>query len=474
MNGKIKISCMLENDKVERSRDCHCLRKQEDLDLVEADFKILHNERISGHDFLKLQKKSLNVMNRRYELQKENLVTLKSAELARPKYSVSPIHTETKSEEKEIDDFRDSIYKERVRNEIIQSIKEKKLRDQNLSPDISSSGEVVPEISVPSTSISKFRKSEISAGAPLPKNSHRKKGQKDINVLQRSQISSTVPLLSLAQLFNRATDAEYSAIRANQEEILCWYYYGKEFVTQVNETIKNSKVGEKKAKGIIYDKMLEDLNILRKKRSEEVAALQLPEISRKYLQGKIQKAVKIYKLFENLGIDRIKYITTYSANSISELTNDKIQEIIDNFIEQVPKVQGDESSIPETSTPSISLFNTSNSEDESLLISTESSHESDTCGLVTTFNLEDIISEDNKSLPETEASPLDETLDSDLDENDGNENFSGQWYHSGALCKADNEEEDKYNFSEPFFDDDEDTGYYFELSSGGKIKIRNI
>ena len=30
-------------------------------------------------------------------------------------------------------------------------------------------------------------------------------------------------------------------------------------------------------------------------------------------------------------IDKIKYITTYSANSISELTNDKIQEIIVSF-----------------------------------------------------------------------------------------------------------------------------------------------
>ena len=40
--------------------------------------------------------------------------------------------------------------------------------------------------------------------------------------------------------------------------------------------------------------------------------------------------MKIYKLFEKVGVDNIKYITTYSANSISELTNDKVQEIIDN------------------------------------------------------------------------------------------------------------------------------------------------
>jgi hypothetical protein len=140
---------------------------------------------------------------------------------------------------------------------------------------------------------------------------------------------------------------------------LCWYYYGKKFITQVNEVTKGNKIGKKKAKGIIYDKMLEDLSILHKKRSEETG-LQLPEITRKYLQGKTQKAVKIYNLFEKVGVDKIKYITTYTANAISELTNDKLQEIIealerrDNFSEQKPKELHhmslkDESSIPEIS-----------------------------------------------------------------------------------------------------------------------------
>ncbi|RHZ80024.1 hypothetical protein Glove_139g152 [Diversispora epigaea] len=46
----------------------------------------------------------------------------------------SHIHTEAKSlEDKEMDDFLDSTYKEKVSKEIIQSIKEKKLWDQNSS-----------------------------------------------------------------------------------------------------------------------------------------------------------------------------------------------------------------------------------------------------------------------------------------------------------------------------------------------------
>ena len=62
----------------------------------------------------------------------------------------------------------------------------------------------------------------------------------------------TISLLDLAQLFDKATNAEYYATKANQEETLCWINYGKEFVIQYNDLIKNSngKIGEKKAKGM--------------------------------------------------------------------------------------------------------------------------------------------------------------------------------------------------------------------------------
>src|SRR5215475_12208744 len=74
--------------------------------------------------------------------------------------------------------------------------------------------------------------------------------------------------------------------------------------------------------------------------------LRLPEISRKNLQRKTQKAVKIYKIFEKVGVENIKYITTYSANSISELTNDKVQDIIDNFSEHNDNDNTDVEEVP--------------------------------------------------------------------------------------------------------------------------------
>jgi len=74
----------------------------------------------------------------------------------------------------------------------------------------------------------------------------------EISATARHQNSDTISLLDLAQLFDKATNAEYYATKANQEETLCWINYGKEFVIQYNDLIKNSngKIGEKKAKGM--------------------------------------------------------------------------------------------------------------------------------------------------------------------------------------------------------------------------------
>jgi hypothetical protein len=44
--------------------------------------------------------------------------------------------------------------------------------------------------------------------------------------------------------------------------------------------------------------------------------------------------VKIYRLFEKVGIDKVKYIRSYSAIEISKLTNYEIQKTIDHFTEK--------------------------------------------------------------------------------------------------------------------------------------------
>ncbi|RIA83742.1 hypothetical protein C1645_447999 [Glomus cerebriforme] len=67
-------------------------------------------------------------------------------------------------------------------------------------------------------------------------------------------------------------------------------------------------------------------------RSQELG-LHLPEISRDALRKKTQRAEKIYTLFEEIGLDKIKLIKTYSANSILKLTNGQIREIIEEQID---------------------------------------------------------------------------------------------------------------------------------------------
>ncbi|UZO11279.1 uncharacterized protein OCT59_002850 [Rhizophagus irregularis] len=143
----------------------------------------------------------------------------------------------------------------------------------------------------------------------------------------------------LAQLCDKAIDAEERANRANQEEILCWCLYWKDFRVQLDEIISKDKFGEKKARSLLYDSITKQLNLLRKQRSQELG-LQLRYISRDSLRKKTQRAEKIYRLFRKVGMDKIKYIKSYSANSISKLTNEQIQEVIDYGItlEKLPLI----------------------------------------------------------------------------------------------------------------------------------------
>src|SRR6266496_3795629 len=46
---------------------------------------------------------------------------------------------------------------------------------------------------------------------------------------------------------------------------------------------------------------------------------------------KTQRAIKIFNLFEKIGIDKVQYIKIYSANSISKITNEELQKVIDYF-----------------------------------------------------------------------------------------------------------------------------------------------
>ncbi|CAG8496576.1 2791_t:CDS:2 [Acaulospora morrowiae] len=155
--------------------------------------------------------------------------------------SALPVRTEPKSlEEKEMIDFLDMQNKKAVSDMMIKRNREKKLQGSfnNSTPPILS--EV---LTIPTSPVSLDSKNQDNNQDKL----HKKKGTE--NIAQQkfaetdsSSNSSAIPLLELAQLFDSATDAEYYAIKANQEETLCWTNYGKEFIIQYNDIVKNKKV----------------------------------------------------------------------------------------------------------------------------------------------------------------------------------------------------------------------------------------
>ncbi|RHZ78367.1 hypothetical protein Glove_165g9 [Diversispora epigaea] len=107
-------------------------------------------------------------------------------------------------------------------------------------------------------------------------------------------------LQTIACLYKKHVhNAENETLKVNQAEILCLYNYFKEFYYQ-----------------------------------------QIPSTKRENLYKKIYRARKIHELFEKIGVDKIKY----SANSISELSDNDLPEIeINEEAEKLYRKQSEES-----------------------------------------------------------------------------------------------------------------------------------
>src|ERR1044071_6537287 len=191
-------------------------------------------------------------------------------------------------EEKDMDSFLLEAHKKIVSSEIKQHNKEKKneKNGQGLIQEISSS--VPKENHV--TKISETARSCKSDNSnALVSSFHR------TSMIEISQ--------HLAQLCDKALIAEEHRLEANQEEILYWYHYERNFVFQLEALCDKNKIGEKKARGLIYDEVVKQVNILRKKRSQDTG-VPLPDITRDGLRKKTQRAKKIYNLLEKIGLDK--------------------------------------------------------------------------------------------------------------------------------------------------------------------------
>ncbi|PKY53253.1 hypothetical protein RhiirA4_471361 [Rhizophagus irregularis] len=206
---------------------------------------------------------------------------------------------EETSEDMEIDAFLVEVHKKSISNDIRKHNKEKKLSKAG-QDQVS-----LQKISDTASGISSSEKliSTKNGQALIQEISH--------NLAESATSSSIQENGSTCAL----SPNPGFVMKANQEEILSWYLYAKEFLIIVKDIMANDRVGEKKAKGQIYDFIVQ----------------QLPNTKRDNLCKQTQRAIKIFDLFEKIGIDKIRYIKTYSANSISKITNTDLQKVIDYF-----------------------------------------------------------------------------------------------------------------------------------------------
>ncbi|CAG8729538.1 43_t:CDS:1, partial [Ambispora leptoticha] len=118
-------------------------------------------------------------------------------------------------------------------------------------------------------------------------------------------------------LYEKLCDAIILADCKTQEAIACYCLFGKALIQRRNEIASEKQVDP-------------ESNTVSRILNKEVK-LQLPaDTSDSLLRNRIEKAKKLYKLFDAIGMDKIYRIHSFSADSISKLTKKEIQYIIDN------------------------------------------------------------------------------------------------------------------------------------------------
>jgi hypothetical protein len=118
------------------------------------------------------------------------------------------------------------------------------------------------------------------------------------------------------RLYQKATRAGLHVTKANQDEILCWYKYAEGFESRVRDIrSQDTSVTNPTARSQAYHEVSQHL----------------PGITEANLHKKTQKARNIYKVFVRIEISKIKWVKSYSADAISNLSSTQIQSIIDRF-----------------------------------------------------------------------------------------------------------------------------------------------
>ncbi|CAI2187409.1 13915_t:CDS:2, partial [Funneliformis geosporum] len=139
----------------------------------------------------------------------------------------------------------------------------------------------------------------------------------DIQIIDGNQklLTDMTIEVELAHLFLKVSIEGKNTTQVKQKEILYRYLYGKKFKKGVQKIIAKDNISEQKARKQLFQDIIKHLS----------------KITLETLRKRTQRAIKIYKLFEKIRIDRIKNIKSYSADSISNFTKPQVQIILDYF-----------------------------------------------------------------------------------------------------------------------------------------------
>jgi len=116
---------------------------------------------------------------------------------------------------------------------------------------------------------------------------------------------------NLARLYMLASAARDRMILSNQDEIRCWYNYSEEFESRVDEMSRSEGITDKTARTRVYEEITPHLS----------------GVKRGSLRTKTYKARNIYRLFREIGTNRIGLVKSYSVDFISSLTVKQISSI---------------------------------------------------------------------------------------------------------------------------------------------------
>ncbi|CAG8625089.1 9234_t:CDS:2 [Paraglomus brasilianum] len=235
-------------------------------------------------------------------------------------------------------DFVEMKHKEHVSKEIMERIREKKLRNQNSSLDSTSSepfyenqnleSSIISQSISNSSELSSDNNSSCDSESKSPTNVERGLRlelsicTKDNNHKISNVIDIQIPEFSIEAILTESSEVTAEniadlfniAMKTRQKEILCWYYYYKAYENRVRNIKIMDKIDDKSARTLVYN---------------EIKSL-LPDVTDVNLRKITFRAKRVYILFEGIGIDKISQVT-YSASAISSLKDIQIQSIVNDF-----------------------------------------------------------------------------------------------------------------------------------------------